>query len=115
MAASVARVVSGVEGTAVPNGRAMASFLGAGVGAFAMGAFVVLNEAGILAAPTLYGPAGGVSGRTTLAVIVWLIAWAVLDYQLKDREVAARRVYAVTLGLIAIGILATFPPIWGFI
>jgi len=49
------------------NGSAMAAFLGGGIGAFAMGAVVLLNEAGIFAAPTLYAPAGGVSGRTTLA------------------------------------------------
>ena len=58
------------------NGSAMAAFLGGGIGAFAMGAVVLLNEAGIFAAPTLYAPAGGVSGRTTLATIVWLMAWA---------------------------------------
>ena len=49
------------------NGTAMASFLGAGVGAFAMGAIVLLNETGLFAAPTLYAPAGGVTGRTTIA------------------------------------------------
>jgi hypothetical protein len=58
------------------NGSAMAALLGGGIGAFAMGAVVLLNEAGIFAAPTLYAPAGGVSGRTTLATIVWLMAWA---------------------------------------
>ena len=56
------------------NGSAMAAFLGGGIGAFAMGAVVLLNEAGIFAAPTLYAPAGGVSGRTTLATIVWQMA-----------------------------------------
>src|SRR5512134_1322246 len=41
------------------NGSAMAALLGGGIGAFAMGAVVLLNEAGIFAAPTLYAPAGG--------------------------------------------------------
>jgi hypothetical protein len=94
------------------NGTAMAAFLGAGIGAFAMGVFVLLNEAGIFVAPTLYGPAGGVSGRTTLAAIVWLIAWAVLHNRWKAREVAQRRICWVTVTLIALGILATFPPVW---
>lgn len=56
------------------NGRAMAAFLGAGIGAFAMGAFVLLNEAGVFAAPALYGPAGGLSGRAVFATVAWLIA-----------------------------------------
>jgi len=101
--------------TDVANGRDMASFLGAGIGAFAMGLFVLLNEAGVFAAPTLYGPAGGVSGRTTLAVVVWLVAWGFLHNRWKTCEIAAPRVFALTLGLIAIGILATFPPVWGLL
>jgi hypothetical protein len=54
------------------NGAALASFLAAGIGAFAMGVVAILNEAGIFAAPSLSVAAGGVSGRTTLAVVAWL-------------------------------------------
>ena len=94
------------------NGTAMACFLGAGVGAFAMGAIVLLNETGLFAAPTLYAPAGGVTGRTTLATIVWLLSWGVLHHWWKAREVPSARVYAVTLILVALGVLGTFPPAW---
>lgn len=97
------------------NGSAMAAFLGAGIGAFAMGAVVLLNEAGIFAAPALYAPAGGVSGRTTLATIVWLMAWAVLHNRWKAREIAPGRVGAVILILIALGVLGTLPPVWGLL
>ena len=97
------------------NGSAMAAFLGGGIGAFTMGAVVLLNEAGIFAAPTLYGPAGGVSGRTTLATIVWLMAWVVLHNRWKAREIAPDRVEAVTLILIALAVLGTFPPVWGLL
>jgi hypothetical protein len=97
------------------NGGAMAAFLGGGIGAFTMGAVVLLDEAGIFAAPTLYTPAGGVSGRTTLATIVWLIAWVVLHNRWKAREIAPGRVGAVTLILIALGVLGTFPPVWGLL
>ena len=97
----------------VANGTALASFLAAGIGAFAMGFVVVLNEAGIFAAPAVYAPAGGVSGRTTLATMVWLIAWGLLHRRWKGREIDSRRVYLVTLILIGLGILGTFPPVWG--
>jgi hypothetical protein len=90
----------------------MAAFVGGSIGAFAMGVVVILNEAGIFAAPTLYGPAGGVSGRTTLATIAWLVGWAVLHHRWKGREIAPRRIYPVALILIGLGILATFPPVW---
>ena len=99
----------------IPNGGAMASFLAAGIGAFAMGAFVLLNEAGLFAAPSLYAPAGGVSGRTTFAVAVWLISWAVLHSRWKRREIPPQRVALLTLALTAVGILATFPPVWALL
>ena len=57
----------------------------------------------------------GVSGRTTLATIVWLVGWAVLHHRWKGREIAPRRIYLVTLILIGLGILATCPPVWGLL
>ena len=97
------------------NGAAMASTLAAGVGALAMGLFVVLNEAGLFAAPTLYGPAGGVTGRTTFATLVWLGAWGVLHARWRAREIAPGRVLALTLVLIVVGTLGTFPPPWSLL
>ncbi len=94
------------------NGAAWAAFMAAGIGSFAVGLMVVLNEMGIFSAPSLYGPAGGVSGRTTLAVVIWIAAWIVLHARWKDREVASRRLALVALILIALGILGTFPPFW---
>ncbi len=97
------------------NGAAMAAFLAAGTGAFATGLVVVLNEAGLFAVPALYAPAGGVSGRTTLATVVWLIAWGVLHHLWKAREIAPGRVGVATLILVVLGVLGTFPPIWGLL
>ncbi len=94
------------------NGAALASFLAAGIGAFAVGIVVILNESGLFVAPALYTPAGGVSGRTTLAAVIWLIGWAVLHSRWKHRQIEARRVHAITLILIALGVLLTFPPVW---
>ena len=97
------------------NGAAMAAVLGAGIGSFAMGAFVLLNEAGLFTAPTLYGPAGGVSGRTTFATIVWLLTWGVLHARWKSREVASGSVFTWTVVLVVLAILGTFPPLWGLL
>ena len=96
----------------VTNGAAEAAFLAAGIGALAMGAVVLLNEAGLLSVPALYGPAGGVTGRTTVATLVWLVAWAVLHSRWKGREIEPSRIHALTLLLIALGVLGTFPPVW---
>jgi hypothetical protein len=97
------------------NGAAMAAVLGAGIGSAAVGAFVLLNEARLLAIPALYGPAGGVTGRTTLATIVWLLAWGVLHARWRSRDVASGPVLTWTVVLVVLGIVATFPPVWGLL
>jgi len=94
------------------NGGAMAAVLGAGIGSSAMGVFVLLNEAGLFTAPALYGPAGGVTGRTTFATIVWLVAWGVLHARWRSREVASGSVFTWTVVLVVFAIVATFPPVW---
>jgi hypothetical protein len=96
----------------VPNGAALASFLAAGIGAFAVGLIVILNEAGLFVTPALYAPAGGVSGRTTLAAVIWLIGWAMLHSRWKDRQIESRGVHLLSLILILVGIFLTLPPVW---
>lgn len=102
-------------GQKIPNGAALAAYLAAGIGAFAMGFIVILNEAGVFSAPSLYAPAGGVSGRTTLAVIAWLVAWVVLHRRWNGREIGSRNVFAATLALIGLGVLLAFPPVWALV
>ena len=99
----------------VTNGAALAAFLAAGIGAFAMGLVVLLKEVGLFSAPAIYGPSGGVTGRTALAAVLWLIAWAVLHRRWRGRQIDDRRVHQVTLGLIGLGVLLCFPPLWGIL
>lgn len=95
-----------------PNGAALAAFVAAGIGAFAMGLISLLDAAGVLPIPTLYAPAGGVTGRTALAVVIWLIAWAVLHGRWKERDMDTGRAHALTIVLTLLGILFAFPPLW---
>jgi len=97
---------------ALANGAAVASFLAAGIGAFAVGFIVILNEAGLFVAPALYAPAGGVSGRTTLAAVIWLIGWAVLHSLWRNRQIESRRVHLLSVILMGLGIVLTLPPVW---
>ncbi len=96
----------------IPNGAALAALLAAGIGAFAVGFFVILNETGLWAAPALYGPAGGVSGRMTFATVTWLIGWAALHWSWKSRALELKRVYAATLVLTTLGVTLCLPPVW---
>lgn len=97
------------------NGVALAAVLAAGIGAFALGLLVILNEAGIYAAPSLYGPTGGLSGRSTFAVVAWLVAWGILHARWRDRDVAANRVLTWAIVLVGLGVVMTFPPVWGLL
>lgn len=94
------------------NGAALAAFLAAGIGAFTLGLVVILNEAGAFAVPAVYAPAGGVSGRTTIAVIVWLLSWALLHRRWSGREIEGQRIHALTLILTALGVVLNLPLIW---
>jgi protein-S-isoprenylcysteine O-methyltransferase Ste14 len=100
------------DSAAPTNGAAMAAFVAAGIGAFALGSAVLLHEAGIFSAPAIYAPAGGVSGRTTVGVLAWLSAWVLLHRSWRDRVIPTRRAVLLTLILTAAGVLATFPPLW---
>lgn len=99
-------------GKEVTNGAAMAAFLAAGIGSFALGLIVFLNAIGLISVPALYEPAGGVTGRTTLAVVIWLIGWAVLHSRWKDQQIEPRRVQVLSFILIGLGVLLTTPPVW---
>lgn len=100
---------------AIPNGGALAAVVAAGMGAFAMGLLVIANEAGLFTAPSIYGPSGGLSGRSTLAVIAWLIAWGIMHARWRNQNVAVARAFAWTLVLVALGAVMVFPPVWGLL
>ena len=97
----------------LPNGSAWAAILAAGVGCAVFGLLVDLAEASkaISAALNFYKPSGDLSGKSTIAVVVWLIAWAVLHARWKSRSIqSAGRIMAITLVLILLTLIAVFPP-----
>ncbi len=99
-----------VVGADLPDGPPAAALI-AGVGCLAMGAFTTAAEASSSFATTLtYSTAvGSLSGKTILTVIVWLIAWAVLHFALRARNVGITRALVLSLILTAGGVLLTFP------
>jgi hypothetical protein len=94
-----------------PEGPIAAAIIAGGVGAAALGVVTTLAEASTgvkdwLAWSDRVGP---LSGKTILAVAVWLVAWAVLHVALRSRPYETRRALVVSLVLIALGVLGTFP------
>jgi len=97
-----------------PSGPAAAAFLSVGVGSLALGVFTFLaeNVKSIAKALNWYNPAGPLSGKTGLAILVWLVLWAILGKAWQGKDVELGRIYTVTIVLIAIGFLLTFPVVF---
>jgi len=93
------------------NGPAAAAILASGFGSLALGLFTTLAQAisPIKDALNFYNPAGPLSGKTTLAVAAWLVAWAVFHKRWESIQVDVAKVFVTTLILIALGLLGTFP------
>ena len=96
------------------NGPAAAAILASGIGSLALGLFTCLAQAlaPLNAALSFYDPVGSLSGETTLAVVAWLMAWAILYVLWRVKSVNFAKVFAVMLTLIGLGLLGTFPPIF---
>lgn len=93
------------------NGLAAAAILASGIGSLVLGLFTTLAQAipAISRALNLYDPVGPLSGKTTVAIVIWLVAWAVFHQLWKERQVNFNKVYIATLIMIALGLLGTFP------
>jgi hypothetical protein len=96
-----------------PNGSGAAAVLAAGIGSFLVAIFALVADksAAIKSLMIFYKPTGPLSGVTTSAIVVWLIAWLVLDRRWRSRTVAMGRVRTVALVLLILAVLLTFPPI----
>ncbi len=94
------------------NGPAAAALLAAGIGSLALGLFVILAEASnsVKNALNFYNPVGPLSGKTTVAIIIWILSWMILHGSWKNKQVSFAGVFTVSLILIVLGLLGTFPP-----
>jgi hypothetical protein len=111
--------VSGAETTGItypekPEGPIAAAILAGGVGALALGVVTTLVEAsaGIKKALTFDTSVGPLSGKTIITVAVWLAAWAVLHLVYRRKPYETRRALTISLVLIALGIIGTFPTVF---
>jgi hypothetical protein len=99
------------QGEVKPSGPAAAVILASGVGTFVLGLFTTLNEASsdindFLGFSDDVGP---LSGKTIISTAAFFVAWAVLGYIWRGREVAWRPVLIATVVLLGLGFLGTFP------
>jgi hypothetical protein len=93
------------------NGSGAAAILAAGVGALALGVLAVAGDkvAAVGRWMIFYRPTGPLSGVTTTAIVIWLGCWGALEWRWGRRSVDVGRICWVALGLLAVGVLLTFP------
>jgi hypothetical protein len=98
-----------------PDGLAAAAMLAAAIGVFALGLLTVLAEASVGIHDWLetwdFGQGvGPLAGKTTLAVIIWLVSWGALAFGLRGKEVDLKGWIWASAILGILGVLGTFPP-----
>ena len=103
---------SDLDAETIPNGAGAAAILAAGIGCGMVGilAFAGDASASIGKLLNIYNPTGALSGVTTFAIVVWLVAWILLHRLWNGRTVAMGRINVSAFVLLAIGFLLTFPP-----
>ena len=96
----------------LPNGPGAAAILAAGIGCAAVGILAFAGDASDAIGKLLnfFNPVGTLSGVTTIAIIVWLVAWFFLDRQWRTKTVALAKINVAAFVGLAIGLLLTFPP-----
>ena len=96
------------------DGVAAAAVLASAIGVFITGSLTTLAEISELLKTALAwsGAVGPLTGKTGVGVIVWLILWPILHAIWRDKEVNFSGIYIVSLILIALGWLLTFPPVF---
>lgn len=101
----------GMEFTDKPEGPIAAAILASGIGCLVLGVLTTLASASSTVKDWLnfYDPVGSLSGKTTVAVVVWVISWVVLHMIYREKPYETRRALMIALGLIALGAIGTFP------
>lgn len=97
------------------NGEAAAAVVAAGIGTAALGLLTTLAAAsrGIQSFLNFYAPVGPLSGKSIVAVVVWIAAWVFLHAAWRDRHLMPRTVAWIALGLVVLGLAGTFPLVFG--
>ena len=95
------------------NGSGAAAILSAGIGCFVLAVLAILGDRSALVNGSLvfYKPTGPLSGVTTVAVLVWLFTWGILEWRWREKTVAAGRISGAALALLALSLILTFPPV----
>jgi hypothetical protein len=98
---------------ALTNGSGAAAILAAGIGCSALGILdcAADKSAAFKSLLAFYEPTGALSGVTTVAILIWLISWGILEWRWRTKKVASGPIALAALALLGLSLLLTFPPI----
>ncbi len=91
--------------------------LAAAIGSFSLAIIAFAGDKSVPIKNSLnfYKPTGPLSGVTTVAILVWLLSWLILEWRWGKRAVAMSRINTVSLLLLVLGIILIFPPVIDFL
>ena len=97
----------------IPSGPGAAAILAAGIGSFSVAVLTVVADKSVLVKNQLaiYKPTGALSGVTTAAIVVWLAAWAILEWRWQKKTIPLKPINVVAFVLLGLSLLLTFPPL----
>ena len=97
--------------TPKPTGPVAAALISAGIGSAVLGFLTTLAEASPAAKAFLnfYNPVGPLAGKTTYAVLAYLLSWAILAVVYRGRNPKLTTAFTITYVLLGLGLLGTFP------
>jgi hypothetical protein len=111
-----APVVQEREEVHVATGEAAAALLASGIGCFVIGLLTTLAAVPALVslknALNWYNPVGPLAGKTGVGIIAFVLAWAIGHYLLRQKEVSLKLYFTITMVLVGLGFLLTFPPVF---
>ncbi|MBI1280736.1 MAG: hypothetical protein GC179_21610 [Anaerolineaceae bacterium] len=93
-----------------------AAFIASGIGSFVLALMIVLTEmkagAGLKSFLNFVGPVGPLSGKTTVAVIAFVVSWVAMHFAFKTRAVTLTRAFIIAMILIVLSVVFSFPPVF---
>ena len=94
------------------NGSGAAAVLSAGIGSFALAVLAFIGDKSALFKSHLsfYQPTGPLSGVTTIAILIWLVTWGILEWRWHNRTLPMKRINLIALALLGSALVLTFPP-----
>jgi hypothetical protein len=101
------------DASVLTNGSGAAAILAAGVGSIALAVLACAGDklTAVKNGLVFYKPTGPLSGVTSTAILIWLVAWGILEWRWRNRTVGVGRISVIAFALLGLSLMLTFPPV----